>query len=317
MFAHISSLQSSGKASDYLLFFLSEVTSWFIFISGYLFYYLECENFSYRSYLMRKLKNVISPYLLFSIAAIISGLYFSRNVLFDLTQEKFILWSFLTGGTVVGPMWFIPMIAIFFFMTPLFNYISRSNLIYYFAIIFLLLSIFSSRPIHNSNPLLSFFHFLGFYLLGIVAAKSSKFFESLKIYVKLIIMAGSIAVFIFSSIGYFEGEKQEIGFFESLWVLNYISLGKLALLIGTFFCFEQFFNREKKVLGFLARISFGLFFIHGFMSLIFNKFFQGLVYDSLLAKIFCEIGIVVLSSILIVMLLKLVLRKWSRYAIGC
>lgn len=104
MLSHISSFQSMGAASNYLFFFLGDATAWFVFISGYLFYYLEVNKFKYFDYMQKKLKYVILPYLILSIPAILVGLYFLRNILYDLTPLNYTFWSLLTGGMVVGPI---------------------------------------------------------------------------------------------------------------------------------------------------------------------------------------------------------------------
>ena len=317
MLSHISSFQSMGAASNYLFFFLGDATAWFVFISGYLFYYLEVNKFKYFDYMQKKLKYVILPYLILSIPAILVGLYFLRNILYDLTPLNYTFWSLLTGGMVVGPMWFIPMIVIFFLLTPVFNTLAKTKYIYIAAFVALIFSIFSSRPIHNANPVLSFLHFLGFYLLGIAAAKSVDFLDALSSSVKMKIIYASLFVFFLAGFIY-AGRVNEVGgFYDGLGLVNYIILGKLGLLIAIFFLFEQFMEQRRGMLGYLAKISFGLFFIHGFMSLVFVKFFQGMSFYNPLVKLITEIGVVVFASIAVVFLLNLVLRKWSRYVIGC
>ena len=121
MFSHIISIQSMGRLGGYLYYFVGDATTWFVFISGYLFYYLEVNNFKYADYLWKKLKYVILPYLILSIPVIFFWISISQNLLYGLTPLKFMLWSLLAGGIAVGPMWFIPMIALFFIFTPVFR----------------------------------------------------------------------------------------------------------------------------------------------------------------------------------------------------
>jgi len=306
-----------GEASNYLFFFLVDATAWFVFISGYLFYYLEVDKFKYFDYLSKKLKYVVLPYLILSVPAIIVGLYYSRHILYDLTPLKYVIWSLITGGMVIAPMWFIPMIVIFFLLTPVFNVIARTKLIYVLTVAGLIFSIFSSRPVHNTNALLSFFHFAGFYLLGIATAKSVGYLDVMASSIKVKIISVSVIIFIVTGFFYPGIEKEPGSFSGSLGLMNYIIFGKLALLIAIFFLFERYFDQERKFLGYLAKISFGLFFIHGFMSQIFGKFLQNFDYYNPLVKFFSEIGVVVFVSIAVVFLLKLALGKWSRYVIGC
>ena len=317
MLSHILSIQSMGRASNYLLFFFVDATAWFVFISGYLFYLLEINKFKYFDYLNKKLKYVVFPYLILSIPVIVIGLYFSRNVLYDLNPFQYTIWSLITGGTIVAPMWFIPMIFIFFLLTPVFNAIAKSKIIYILTFIGLLFSILSSRPVNNTNPFLSFLHFSGFYLFGIASAKSIDFLDALTPTAKRRIIVISIIMFFLAGACYQGIENGLGGFYDSLGLVNYIIVGKLALLIAIFFIFEKFFNKKKIFIGYLAKISFGLFFIHGFMSQIFGKFFQNLAYSSPFMKLLTEIGVVVFASVVVVFFLKLVMGKWSRYVIGC
>ena len=110
MLSHLSSFSSLGPAGKYLLFTFVDATTWFVFISGYLFSHIEKNiNFKYIDYIYKKFKFVIIPYLILSIPAILVGLYFQRHTLLELNVAEYILWSLSVGGSVVGPMWFIPM----------------------------------------------------------------------------------------------------------------------------------------------------------------------------------------------------------------
>ncbi|MDN2696108.1 acyltransferase [Janthinobacterium sp. SUN073] len=317
MFSHIMSIQGIGKLGGYLYYIVGDATTWFVFISGYLFYYLEANNFKYGAYLMKKVKYVILPYLILSIPVIFFWLSASQNVLYGLTPLNFMLWSLIAGGIAVGPMWFIPMIALFFTFTPAFRFLARTKAIYIVTLTFLIFSMFSSRSIYNANAFLSFLHFFGFYMLGIVAAKDAAVLERLKTETKKKIIFISILAFIF--FGYFFPGMASMpnSFFNGLGLLNYILVGKLFLLIAIFFIFEQYYNRENKSLGYLARISFGLFFAHGFMAAIFAKVLKSINYIDPIVTLFAEIGVVIFVSIGIVVLVKKVLKKWSRYVIGC
>ncbi|MBB5607356.1 MULTISPECIES: acyltransferase [unclassified Janthinobacterium] len=317
MLGHMSSFMDMGTTGNYFHFFFVDATAWFIFISGYLFFYLEIDRFKYGNYLYKKIKYVIFPYLLLSIPAILLGLYYSRNIMHDLTPGMYALWSLFVGGIVVAPMWFIPMIAIFFLLTPVFNVISRTKLILFVTIVSLFFGIFSFRSIYNTNPFFSFLHFSGFYFLGMATAKYTSSLDAMSNSFKTIIILVSFSVFLLVGVFYPGMENEPMGFLGAYGELNYIILGKLALLIFIFFIFEKFFNVKNVFLGFLAKISFGLFFIHGFMMLFFSKFLYGFFYPNSFIKFLCEIVVVIFFSIAVVVLLKRVFGRWSRYVIGC
>ena len=315
--SHTPSIQEMGGIGKYLNFTLTDATAWFVFISGYLFCYLEVNKFNYMEYLLKKAKYVILPYFFFAFIALSFKLYVSQNVLFDLTPINYVLWSLLVGWAIAFPLWFIPMIVIFFLMTPVFNILSKTKLLYVVTFFALLFSAFSSRPINNSNAILAFLHFLGFYLFGVLAASNASALDNLSKSTKAIIITVSFFVFFISASLYFEQLKFPPDFFSSIGIPNYISIGKLALLIAIFFLFEQFMNRENKILGYFAKISFGLFFVHGFVIYVFSRLIAKNIFFSETGKIFLEVGVVFFASIAIVSIMKKTLKKRSRYVVGC
>lgn len=317
MFSHIMSIRNLGTFGNVFNYLVGDATAWFIFISGYLFYYLEVNKFKYSDYLGKKIKFVVLPYLILSIPIILFWIYSSQHVMYGLTALQYFFWSLVAGGIVVGPMWFIPMIFIFFLLTPIFNVLSKKKIIYIFVVVSMVFSLFSSRSIYNANPIFSFLHFLGFYLLGIVAAKNAAILEALKTSTKIMLIA--IAIFVFIVFGWLcpDIDAMPSSFLAGLGVMNYILVGKLALLGAIFLFFERFFERPNKFLGYFAKISFGLFFIHGFMSVIFQILSRDIHYASPLLRLTCEIGLVVFVSVAVVFVLKKLLGKWSRYVIGC
>jgi len=315
--SHTPSIQEMGGMGKYLNFTLTDATTWFVFISGYLFCYLEVNKFNYMDYLLKKAKYVILPYFFFAFIALSLKLYVSQNVLFDLTPLNYVLWSLLVGWAIVFPLWFIPMIVIFFLMTPVFNVLSKKKLLYAVTFLALLFSAFSSRPINNSNAILAFLHFLGFYLFGVLAASNASVLDNLSKSTKTIIITVSFFVFFISALLYFKQPKFPPDFFSGLGLPNYISIGKLALLVAIFFLFERFMNRENKILGYFAKISFGLFFVHGFVIYVFSKLMARNVFFSEAGKIFLEVGVVFCVSIAVVLIMKKVLKKRSRYVVGC
>ena len=50
---------------DFAKFFVGNATAIFVFISGFLFHYLQSKNFNFKKYLKQKSKFVITPYLFF------------------------------------------------------------------------------------------------------------------------------------------------------------------------------------------------------------------------------------------------------------
>lgn len=318
MFSHFGSLIALGGIGKVFYFLVIDATSWFVFLSGYLFYHIEGERFRYSSYLMKKIKFVFLPYLILSIPAIFAGLYLGQEKLIGISKSAYISWSLVAGGYVVGPMWFIPMILIFFILSPVFNYAAKSRLIYFLASATILLSLFSVRTVGNFNPFLSFMHFLGFYLLGIVFALNVALTDKIKSSGTTWIVAMlCLSVFVLAMYRFQELPKTYLGFYEGLGLLNLKQLGKLSLLIALFVLFDKFFDRKNRFLGYFAEISFGLFFIHGFFLTFFTRIGYSFIPPYPVLMFFSEFLTVIMFSLVTVYAIKQVSGKWSRYVIGC
>lgn len=317
MFSHVTSLSQLDGIGELLHFIVVDATTWFVFISGYLFYRIEHKRFEYRDYLLKKAKYVILPYLVLSVPAIAAGLYFARDQILNLSRASYIAWSLLVGGAVVGPMWFIPMITLFFACSWVFQRLGQTRLLYPITAIALVISLFSSRPVGDLNPVLSFVHFLGFYLLGICAASGSRFTDMIKeTYLGTVFIAIGLVVFLIAAwMHSVHGEA--LGFYDGWGKLNAIQLGKLSLLISIFLLLERYSTAPSRFLGYLAKISFGLFFIHGFFVLVFAKVSQYVNAQNLYLIFLVELSLVVFGSILTVFVVKFVLPNKSRYVIGC
>jgi peptidoglycan/LPS O-acetylase OafA/YrhL len=317
MLSHLSSFYALGRIGELAYFFVGDSTTWFVFISGYIFYYMESDRFHYPGYVLKKVKYVVVPYLVMSVPAILIGFYLSRPALQGLAPLSYVEWSLLTGGSVIIPMWFIPMILIFFMLAPVFNHLAKSRLIYLLAAIGIGLSLFSTRPIGNANPGLSFVHFVGFYLLGIAFAVGAPNIDALKSKTRMIIIGLALAVFVAAAVLFERPGNESYGFYDGLGVLNLLQFGKLALLIAVFFLFEMFLNEKNTVLSYIAKISFGLFFIHGFYIAVFAKFSGYTNAVNPPVRLLVEIFAVVIVSVVTVFVLKRVLQRGSRFVIGC
>ncbi|WP_425514760.1 acyltransferase family protein [Comamonas fluminis] len=322
LFVILSHLVNLSLLNNSLNFFLTDATTWFLFISGYLFFQVESnENFSYFKYLKKKIKFVITPYLIISAPCILAGIYFHQPQIYEISTEKYIAWSLLVGGLVNGPMWFTPMIAIFFLASPVFLNLTQKNtlILLLTAAAGIIISIFSSRPTLNSNPIYSFIHFFGFYMLGLFFFKIRNEIKSLsKSLSTQIIISG---ILLYAIIASFNSDfdlngKEYIPFFEAIGLPNSTTLGKLVLLISIFVFLEKYFNIPNKYLRYISSISFGLFFLHGIFIRIFNKNIeinlQNPFYSALLEFIF-----VFLSSIITIEFSKKILKHRTRYVIGC
>ena len=322
IFVILSHLASLSFFDNYITFFLRDATTWFLFISGYLFFQIESkDNFSYLKYLQKKMKLVITPYLIISIPCILVGIYFYQPQNYDISTEKYIVWSLLVGGLVNFPMWFIPMIALFFLISPVFFKITKQStlLITIIAMMGVAISIFSSRPAGNANLIYALINFFGFYLFGIFFFKIRNLIKSFSNIVAVtIIVAGVLlfAVVTFFYSNFNPNENEYIPFFEAIGLLNPVVLGKFFLLISISVFLERYYNIHNRYLRYISSISFGLFFLHGIFILIFWKYI-GIRSQNSIFAICIEFVFVFLLSIVVIEISKKILKSGTRYVIGC
>ena len=283
----------------------------FIFISGYLFQYL-IEDYTFGSYLSKKFKNVILPYLIMSVPAIYILLTKPewRSLSWMMTDsflEKPVLvkiLSFYITGSHLPQFWFIPMITIFYLISPLLRYIDRNPKLYYSIPVLIVISLVVDRPPLNDNTLQSFVYFLPVYLLGMHLSHYSKeyfsFLSKYWIYGLLIFALLTGLTFINEKVTY---------------------LQKITVTFLFMFMFSKISSKRVDfVLGLVAKYSFGIFFIHKYtitvVAFLYNKFSLAAVMNSGMAGLLASYLIIIVLSILLLMPVKFVFKKYSRLIIG-
>lgn len=143
----------------------------FIFVSGYLFQYLS-GGFEYGSFLARKFRNVVTPYLIVSIPAVaiyLTGLKPVKDGIGD-PSDPLLAVKLLLTGTHLGPLWFIPMIMSVFLISPLLIRLDRARA-YLLILPALGLALAVGRPENNANPLQAAVFFLPVFLVGMMFAR--------------------------------------------------------------------------------------------------------------------------------------------------
>jgi surface polysaccharide O-acyltransferase-like enzyme len=315
---HLQLLQDFGRGGDYIRFFFTDATTWFVFISGYLFHHTQHARFGFSKYMQSKAKYVLLPYLMLSVPAVLLGIHNAEQDLAGLSLAKYTLWSLAVGGAVIPPMWFVPMIALFFLFSPLSLEIAKTRMLYVVTLAGLVLSLFSVRPANNLNPLLSFVHFFGFYFLGILFSARKEDLERLKKRVNpwLMVFFG-MAIFIAAMLLYKGVDNSPQSFHEGLGRLNAYQLGKLGLLLSAYFLLELRLNRPCAVLGYFAKISFGLFFLHGFFMIFWAELYPYIDIDDLSILLALEVACIGICPLLIIHGLRYLFGQRSRYVIGC
>ncbi len=257
-------------------------TALFIFISGFLFQHLSYK-FEYKNYLSKKWTNVILPYLITALPGL--GFCFLcpilyKNPFLDLNPiiQTPILLSI--GRVHNTPTWFIPMIVIFFIFSFLLIKLEKKNVLYKILPILFLITIFVPRGsvefentiglnnldkylIYIRYIILGFIHFLSLYVLGMYCSKNKQIIDKFYTYrlVLWILMITSAILDIYYNIENFTISKT----FLTLLVLGYLKHYDEFILSH---------NKTNKTLDFIAKYSFGIFFVHWYWFFIYNQIFN-------------------------------------------
>lgn len=160
----------SGRVFYY---FLSEWTAVFVLISGFLFQHLV-NKYQPKKFFVSKFKNVILPYFIISLPAVLVFAFKikSDHPWLDLNElyshsTLYIIMFFYATGAQMAPLWFIPVLTLIFLTSkPLSILASKPEWLKITALVSLFVIVFTSRPLHNLNPLLAYCHFLPVYIIG-------------------------------------------------------------------------------------------------------------------------------------------------------
>jgi peptidoglycan/LPS O-acetylase OafA/YrhL len=286
----------------------------FVFIAGYLFQHLS-RKFEYRDYLRKKLQNVLLPYLIVSTPIIVYRLmtHDYPGYITDL-QPAFASWPawekvayFLGCGAHLQPLWFVPMIALFYLAAPLFIYIDRHPKLYYLLIVFCAVSYFVEREPFSNIPKM-FVHFFSVYTFGMFLSRYKlQYLEFAKKWYVLISVL---------TIGAFAADLIYYSTLNN--PLNYLH----KMLFCCFFIY-WLWRLERYVPPFfnlLADLSFGLFFLHYYTLLIVKAVYEKLAHHAIPGTLLywtADLLLVLFGSIIVIQAIKRLFPKKSRYLIGC
>jgi hypothetical protein len=307
----------------------------FVFISGVLFHHVFYSRFHYAKFMTGKIKYILIPYLLLSIPIV--AWYVMVN---DGWRPFFLhhgsgtineylipaLKYYWTGGAMVA-YWYIPFILITFTMSPLHLIFIRQNTYVHVIVMIslIIISILIHRSEHGYNVLQNVVYFLPAYLIGI--------FSSIHKETLYRVMKGK-EIFLFSIVLFLAALEAKTGhvgnYTKEPFVLNGIDImffQKIALCLFFMTFLHRFEGASNKLLDTIAATSFGIFFLHGYLLFIFGRFFSQTYIGNLTSSLHAEhllpwiiliivTAIIVTISTLIVLAIKKLLPKYSRYLTG-
>ncbi len=285
----------------------------FLFIAGYLFQHLS-HKFEYKDYLVKKFQNVICPYLILSAPVILYRVMYQDIPGFTTdVHPDFGTWNaweqagyYLLHGGHLQPLWFIPMISLYYLIAPVLLYIDRHPKLYYSLIPLFALSLIVQRSV-LSDTLIMAVHFLSVYVFGMFLSKyKDEFLEFAKKYW----IAITVLPIVFLVATYFSSKE----------MYDRFDFTHKVLFCG--FYIYWLWRLEKyipKWIDILATYSFGIFFVHYFFVLAardgFHKFFHQDVPGNIFAWTL-NFAIVMVLSVLSLKLAQKLLGKKSKFLVG-
>ena len=309
-------------------------TALFIFISGFLFEHLS-SKFEYRNYLSKKWTNVILPYLITAIPGILFCLFcpIAYKNPFVGVNPLIQIPTLLSIGRVHNvPTWFIPMIILFFLCSWLLLQLDKKNILYkLLPFMFVITILFPRGDIEYETVMglsfgmkyltyvnyivLGFVHFFALYIFGMFCSKYKdvidKFYNNRVVLWILMLGTGILDI-------YLSYKQIYCNYTVSKTFLTMLLLGYLKHYDS--FILSQ--ENTNKTLDFIAKYSFGLFFIHWYWLFIYNQIFKVLNvvpvntsnYLTAIATVSLRFAAVTILSLLTLYILKTIIKKFNKNA---
>jgi probable poly-beta-1,6-N-acetyl-D-glucosamine export protein len=255
---------------ELLIFGLDSSTILFVFISGYLFQYLNSEKLNYRDYLFKKMRYVMLPYILVSIPAILDKLLFETDAYWMSPFYKslpipFQIVYMLLSGKHSGPFYFIPMISIIFILAPMLFWIQKSRYFSITAFVIIGAGLFTYAYGYYGTIFESLLYFLPVYIFGMWASKNRELLTHMNYAALLTLTVGYLILF-YLEMTHFVA-VQHLNFFEVnphyfTTQFNWSKLKEMMLALILLRLFYQIRSKNLRFLSILGSFSFGIYFVH-------------------------------------------------------
>lgn len=298
---------------------------YFFFISGYLFHYVSSNRFAIFDYYKTKLKNIILPFIIVSFVLFcanevlyLSGLAHLDGVNLYESNEYTLseIALFLLQGKISGAFWYIPFIAVIFFVSPVFLMMEKDSKEKFgiFILFSMLLPLYYAR---TNDSFSGYMYFLPVYLSGIGYAMNRDRIDILL--GRYWCFGGLAAVFCGSTFLLVTGMHDTANVFvkehsDALFYMQKMSVIGLVLPL-----FNMLSAYRIRLLDSIAKLSFSMYFLHvpilcqikPFTNIIGSWISGSPLFASLLS------GLVAVAAVyLICLLLKKALGKYSRIITG-
>jgi peptidoglycan/LPS O-acetylase OafA/YrhL len=284
-------------------------THMFIFIAGFIFQHLS-NRFNWKKYYFNRFRYVLIPYLAISLPFIAFRIFVKKDIIADASgslPEK--VFYILATGSHQIPYWFIPMIMIFYAVSPIFIYLDKDKRIYYLLPVFMLVSMFITRgQISNNQIGLLFVHFFSVYLFGMFCSRNKeKLFAITGKYIGVLII--SIVALVFYEYLHADIFNEQLQFVQ-----------KILLSIAMLYLLHRYDKYIPRRVGVFADISFGIYLLHCFAMNIVAWILKHTI-NTVLHYSFINLMVILVMTlticIVIIYTVKFITRGYSKYLIGC
>ena len=310
----LSIYEVQPEAFRYLDSAIGNDTFYFVAIAGYLFSFTT-NDFHYGRFMLGKFKAIVLPYLVLSIPAIAiyclgiktDHVWMDMDWFASLNPVLQVGFLYATGAHL-GPLWFIPMILTLFALSPLL--VPLKNRIALLTAVFLLsvvAGVIVGRPESGRFPEIESVYFLPAFLLGMLLAARPALYRT---------HAGG-AAFIAVVLFVFSASLPMLSDASHAFKMRLHLLIELVMSVCLFSLFHAFMNHRTRWLDLFARISFFVFFVHGYFVAAFRVVDSRFLDDvPAWASLPLYFAATVLLSVASFVVLKILLRDRSRTLIA-
>ena len=270
----MASFATDTWEARFLINMIAGGTTYFVFISGYMFHHVYMQHFAYKKFVYGKIRNVLLPYLFISLPVttyyLTSAASYSSENLFQPHFFEKLAKATLIGSTFQA-YWFIPFILATFMLSPLHLRFARLGFRVQFSIwlVSFCIALFVHRPIQNINLLHSLIYFNPIYLLGIMVSsyrtKALILLHGREIPLLILAISTIVIQTTFGQLG-----NSHKAFFDFAW-FDLMLVQKLTMTLALFAVFERMSTMKPRVLELISSTSFAIFFLHPIALIMLRK----------------------------------------------
>jgi len=307
-------------------------TSIFVFISGFLYRQVFYGRVGYGEFMRKKALTVGLPYLIvatplalleimsgtFTVTMVKEGVPYRENYFIDYI-------ALIATGRMVTAFWYIPCAMLLFLASPLFDRFIRLPAKWRFAVLAVSigLALWVHRPLDNLNPLQSLVYFTNLYLFGIIFCEYRVLImrmitrnPTLVLLLAAMVFVAAVQALVLQNV-----ENIERGAGDGWLPLgpDLMLVQKYVMILALCAFLARFGHVAHAPLEFLAKYSFGIFFAHGVVLAMLNRlpvWMTPHLGSPLFDLVFYSAAVIAIS-LLMVLAVKAVTGRYSRYIIGC